>query len=287
MPGDSPITVAPFGAAHLPAAHRLSLAEGWPHRLDDLALVHALSRGAVLLRDGEVVATALATPFGNAAMIGAVMVDARLRGRGLGRRVMTAAMDQVEARDWRLVATPAGRPLYERLGFEAAGEICQHQGMVVAGAGSGAPAPSAAADLAPAGAGDAAELAALDHGACGMDRRGLIEALLRAGRILVQREGAAIVGFAGLRAFRRGEVAGPVVARDRATAIRLLTQLLADRSGRFLRVDTPAEAGLGAWLAGRGLVEVDRGLTMRRGRRDCPASGEAAATFALAAQALG
>ncbi len=42
---------------------------------------------------------------------------------------MEAAMARVSAQEWRLIATKDGLPLYERMGFEAEGEILQHQGL--------------------------------------------------------------------------------------------------------------------------------------------------------------
>ena len=43
----------------LPAAHRLSLDVGWPHRLEDWKLVEHLGAGHVALDEGAVVGTVL------------------------------------------------------------------------------------------------------------------------------------------------------------------------------------------------------------------------------------
>ena len=57
-----------------------------------------------------------------------VIVDASMRGRGLGRQLMQEALAKAGARTCYLVATPEGLALYQKLGFVATGEIVQHQG---------------------------------------------------------------------------------------------------------------------------------------------------------------
>ena len=272
------LTFCPFESGHIPGALALSRAAQWPHRAEDWALFLSLSRGAVVLDGPEVVATALATPFGRVACANMIIVDAARRGAGLGRRVMEAAMAQVDAPQWRLIATADGLPLYRKLGFEVCGEIVQHQGIVTA-ASTGMALPDRA------GPGDMAALAALDAAATGMDRTALLAALLRVGAVHVLRQGGVITAFAALRAFGRGEVLGPVIARDVDEAQALMAPLIAACSGRFLRVDTPVTSGLAPWLAAQGMAHAGGGVQMRRG-------GSAAVSgphevFALAAQAMG
>jgi len=81
------------------------------------------------------------------------------------------------------------------------------------------------------------------------------------------------------------ETIGPVVAPDESLAQALLRSLLATSSG-FVRVDVPAnERKLTACLASCGLVQVDRGLLMTRGK--WPSSRNSVRRFALVSQALG
>jgi predicted N-acetyltransferase YhbS len=266
------LTFQPFGPQHLPGAHRLSREAGWPHRPDDWALVAALSRGIAVTEADTVVATALVTPLGPVAMANMIIVDAGMRGRGLGRQVMERAMALLAPQAWRLVATQSGLPLYEKLGFQACGQILQHQGQV--------------ADLAaPVGVrwAEAADLAALetmDHRATGAERGALIAALAAQGRIaMIPGQGYGVV-----RDFGRGQLLGPVIARDAGVAQDLLTFLLAGKAGRFMRIDTTESAGLVPWLDRIGLVHVDTGIEMQRG---APAAAQEYNRFALAAQALG
>lgn len=279
------ITFSDFGLQHMGDALRLSQAAGWPHRAEDWTLIQGLSRGVIAQQGDRLVATAMATPFGPVATLNMIIVDEALRGRGLGRRIMEEAMARATPGEWRLVATQDGLPLYEKLGFAACGEVQQLQGFIRA--------PDWIDELPTAGAeglgwatlSDVNALAALDLAATGMERSSLTSALLQVGRILTLRESGEIVAFAAVRPFGRGEVAGPVVARDAAEAKRLLGVLFVQHAGRFLRVDTTADTGLAPWLADRGLAHVGGGIAMRRGT---PAPTFIShRSFALAAQALG
>jgi hypothetical protein len=54
-------------------------------------------------------------------------VDPAYRGRGVGRRLLEAAMDAVPSHlPIRLDATPLGRPLYRRYGFEEEAALSRH-----------------------------------------------------------------------------------------------------------------------------------------------------------------
>lgn len=268
---------ARMGPEHLDGAMALSRAEGWPHRREDWALILTRSEGVVALEEGQVVATAIAVPFGPVATLGMILVDRSLRGRGLGRRVVEHAMAQVSPLEWRLVATPEGLPLYRKLGFRPCGEVSQHQGI----------ARAAPPELSEAWArdADARQLAALDRAATGMHRAWLMEALLREGRILVQREEGEVVAFAGLRRFGRGDLVGPMVARSEAEAHAMLATLLSVCAGRFLRVDLTEGAGLGRFLAEHGLMPAGLGTMLRWG--DGQSGRGPHHRFALVAQALG
>jgi len=266
----------PLTFAHLDGAVALSRAEGWPHRLEDWALILGLSRGIAALDGDRLVGTAMATPFEPAGTLNMIVVARDWRGRGLARAMLERLMDG-EARQWRLIATADGLPLYAKLGFVETHRIVQQQGPVAA--------IGSAQRVAWAEAGDTDAIAALDRAATGMDRAGLVAALAGAGRLAVIRDESGLAGYAALRRFGRGEVAGPVVARDAADARRLLTFLFASRPGAFLRIDIPEASGLGDWLAAQGLAPVGGGIAMIRG--GAPAAAPEFQSFALAAQALG
>ncbi|API56121.1 GNAT family N-acetyltransferase (plasmid) [Rhizobium leguminosarum] len=275
----SQIEIVPFGPDHLEAAVALSRQAGWPHRTEDWQLALALSDGMVAVEDGRVVGTVLVTPYKrDCATINMVIVDETMRGRGLGRKLMDAALLAAGDRPLRLVATTAGLPLYQKLGFHETGTVAQHQGL----AGEiAAPAETQAATDA-----DLPAIAALDRLAFGADRERLLSYFTGIGEFAVIRRDGHVSGFACLRPFGRGEVIGPVVAADLGEARKLIEHFIAKRPGQFLRVDTTAETGLSPWLAEHGLAHVGGGITMKmplvhRG------ADPAVTTFALASQALG
>lgn len=275
----SQIDIVSFGPEHLDGAFLLSQQAQWPHRKEDWAFVLCLSKGFVAIEEGRVVGTAMATLYGDTcATINMVIVDASMRGRGLGRQLMTMALKAAEGRECRLVATQDGLPLYEKLGFIASGEIVQHQGIVQDGALN-------TADVAWADEDIAEPLALLDTQAFGADRANLLDQLAEAGRFAVLRQAGAITGFVALRPFGRGEVAGPVVATNENDAKALLSFVFAAKAGSFLRVDTTVATNLAPWLTQHGLVHVGGGVPMRRNA--APATPSIVKTYALASQALG
>ncbi|MBB3569696.1 GNAT family N-acetyltransferase [Rhizobium sp. BK491] len=274
------IEIRPFGPDHLDAAVRLSQEAGWPHRLEDWEVAVDLSTGVIAIgADGEVVGTTLLTPYEtDCATINMVIVAASMRGRGLGRRLMEAALALADDRPLRLTATTDGLPLYEKLGFRQTGAVVQHQGLVAAVA---KPANTEAATRA-----DISAITALDREAFGADRSALVERLADLGEFAIIRRNGKVAAFACLRPFGRGEVVGPVVAPDIEDAKSLLSHFMSRKTGAFLRVDTGAETDLGPWLASHSLVHVGGGITMANPviKRS---NSSTVTTFALANQALG
>ena len=196
--------IAPFGPEHLDPAVRLSRQAGWPHRLEDWQMALAISEGFVAVEgDGKVAGTILLTPYGeDCATINMVIVDEATRGRGLGRRLMDAALTRAAGRPLRLTATAEGLPLYRKLGFVETGTVVQHQG--IAG-------PVAAPDYTEAARpDDITAIAELDRAAYGADRRNLIAEVDRRGRPavaagrLATSPGRLANGTGDQRRFRRG-----------------------------------------------------------------------------------
>ncbi|MDB6177658.1 GNAT family N-acetyltransferase [Paracoccus sp. Z330] len=271
------LTIVPFEPAHLPEALTLSQAENWPHRGEDWRMILSLSRGVVALDEGRVVGTALVTGFGRVGLVNMIIVDHAWRGCGLGRKLVDAAMKATSADEYRLVATQAGLPLYRKMGFVEIGDIDQHQGVVP-------PVAVPSADIGWACAADSADLAALDTGATGMDRKDLVAEILAQGRIATFFRAGRIIAWAGIRPFGRGLVAGPVIAPDTNTGKCLLAAVLSDQTGSFVRIDTQTDSGLSAWLESINLTRVGGGVSMSTAPR--PQTGPNR-SLALAAQALG
>ncbi|RWI08771.1 MAG: GNAT family N-acetyltransferase [Mesorhizobium sp.] len=275
------ITLETMMPEHLDGAVALSRQAKWPHRRENWELALSVSQGIVALEEERVVATIMMTPYGDdAATINMVIVDAAMRGRGLGRKMMEEALASAGPRTCYLVATQEGLPLYEKLGFVTTGEIVQHQGE--------APTVEAPDHVSWSESGDHACLVTLDHIAYGHQRSALMRLLRERAKFAVIREENAVQAFAAIREFGRGLVIGPVVARNDIEAKTLIDFLLAHHQGTFVRIDTDVSTDIAEWLTGRGLAHVGGGITMRRGtdaqenKRTAPCR-----TYALVSQALG
>ena len=268
-------------AADLPAAHRLSRGEKWPHRLEDWEYMFHLGQGFVAQSDGKVAGTIMVWPYGDgAATLGMVIVSPTCRGQGLGRKLMTAALERMGGRAVKLNATPDGLALYESLGFAATGAIMQHQG-------TAAPVPivelGPVERVRPMGAGDADTIIALDRRSTGLARDALISDLMENARGIVLDRDEEAVGFALFRRFGLGYSIGPTVAPDAQGAKALIAYWLSLHTGMFVRLDVPEDSGLSPWLEQNGMLNVGRVVTMVKG--DWPVTTDG--SFSIVSQALG
>jgi predicted N-acetyltransferase YhbS len=150
------------------------LRESWGDRRLNLRFVsaHAQTRPFVADAGGRVVGTSVLSINGSVGWIGTVWVDPAWRRRGIGLDLTRATIEEADGAGCRtlvLVATEAGRPLYERLGFEVQTwyRIVQIDGL------DGAAADPRMRAFRP---GDLGAMAALDAAATGEDRRHLLDA---------------------------------------------------------------------------------------------------------------
>lgn len=272
-----------MGEGDLPAAHALSQAVRWPHRLEDWQFVHRLGTGFVAECEGTVVGTALCWAYGSDhGSLGMVIVLPDAQGKGIGRELMTRVLGELGERSTLLYATAAGQPLYERLGFVAIGRIHQHQGTVFQ---LGTAVPPSGERIRPVGMSDGPKLARLASRALGMPRATVLDALRKVGDCVVLDSGGEPVGFAFCRRFGRGYAVGTVVAPDAERAKALIAHWIGVRAGSFVRIDVHESGGLSPWLAEMGLDRVDGAIAMVRGE---PAhADEGVRQFAIINQALG
>ncbi|HHX4174603.1 TPA: GNAT family N-acetyltransferase, partial [Burkholderia contaminans] len=199
-----------FTAADVPAAHALTVALRWPFRAEDWQFSADTSTAFAAEENGVVIGTAMCWKYGaDRASIGHVIVSDAHQGRGIGRKLMEMLLDELGPRITFLHATPAGRPLYEKLGFTVCGSLGQYQGNVVR------PADVALPDGVRLRAGSPADwprLVELDARASGLQRDELMAALFQRGESVVLERDGEVVGFSVLRRFGRGDVIGPVAA---------------------------------------------------------------------------
>lgn len=271
----------------LDAALVLSTAEAWNQTAADWRrMIELEPSGCFAARDEDrLVGTVTTTTYGrDLAWIGMMIVHPEFRRRGLGAGMMRVALDHLHGlgiATVKLDATPAGRPLYESLGFATETEMERWQGIAHAGGGSEGRPFASAFD-----SGDAARRGAmaLDRSAYGVDRSRLLERLIAEGlgQPLVSAASAGTVE--GLALARRGRTAsylGPIVATNATAAEWLLDGLLARCAGDEVCLDLHR----GGWLEPGTLAA--RGLTKRRGlsRMRHGAPGEAGTSRSICASA--
>jgi GNAT superfamily N-acetyltransferase len=283
-----------LGEADLPAAMSLKESAGWNQTESDwLRLLSLEPRGcfAATAEGGRLVGTATTTTYGGElAWVGMVLVDTSFRRRGIASRLMEAALSYLDGEGVETVkldATPDGRHVYERLGFEdeLTVERWHSHG---AGAAAGAQ-PERAAGASTIEAARLAEILELDRAAFGADRVRLVESLIAQGLVSALVKGGRDGGAGGYALARAGALAdyvGPLVASDLETAALLLDEVLARLAGRAVYVDVNTRfASAASALAARGFRKQRDLVRMRRGTKS--GAGTSGKVFAIAGPEVG
>ncbi len=213
----------------------------------------------VALRNGQVVGGAAVAGFGATGWIGAVGVAGHARRRGVGRALTEACVARLRelgARTALLFATAAGRPVYERVGFEAEGPVRAWRD---AAPPRGAPVGEG---VRPLMAADVPTVLALDAAATGEDRSPVLEQMNGALTGLVVERAGRVAGSA----LRSPWGLGPsVVAADREAGVALLS-VLRRVPGSPLTVSLPdANAGAVRALRAWGFQPINEAVRMRLG----------------------
>jgi len=209
-------------------------------------LVAGSDSGVLLVAEdaGEIVGTAASVGFGSSGWLGGVTVVPEARGNGLGRALTEAAIDALgDIATVLLLASALGRPLYERLGFEAEGRYRVFL--------SGSMKPEKTVELRDVREADRDAVLELDRRATGEDR---------ALAVLASLDGAVATPDLSAVALRPPWRALPIVG-DPAGATTLLTSLI--EPGMRLAVPEENRAAVTLLrLLGREVEPVTR---MRRG----------------------
>jgi ribosomal protein S18 acetylase RimI-like enzyme len=284
--------------ADLAAAMRLKAQAGWnqveadwrfflAQRPEGCFVATACAQDAACGQDA-VVGTVTTVAYGpRLAWISMLLVDAAHRRQGIGTRLMQAAMESLQGylsggeATVALDATPAGRPLYERLGFRAERELvrltrsdrfCLETCQVLS------------QQTCPV-----SEIAALDRRALGADRTALLRALRqRAPEVAyLAFDGGRPVAFCLGRHGSRLSQLGPVVAETLEQAIAVCRQALAAWEGRAAVLDVPAsQETFLAWLREVGF-EAQRPFTRMAYGAPLPQPTGQARTYAICGPEFG
>jgi GNAT superfamily N-acetyltransferase len=200
-PGMGGLTQVDLTPVHAAAGFQLSSLIGWNQAAGDWDYVLAHGDGVGLLTpDGDLAATAMALPYDRFAWICMVLVRPEYRRRGLATTLMNAVIERQEkaGRVPGLDATPDGREVYRRIGFQDSCQLGRFRAEQVLAI----PTNSSDMDIRPLTGADLERIASVDRQLFGADRLPLLHHLKDR------------VPTAGLGAWRQGELAGYVLARD-------------------------------------------------------------------------
>lgn len=256
----------------IPGGVRLNTIAGWNQtKLDWNRFLTGSPNGCFVMEDSaRIVGTAATLSYESRfAWIGMVLVDPEYRQQGIGTKLLQRAieyLDDAHIPILKLDATPAGKPLYEKLGFVAEYEI---ERWILKRPARQQPATSHASLPAER----LAEVCTLDRDIFGADRSALLRSLDEQASDLTQ-----VTGFGsrleGYTFGRRGLFAdhlGPWMAGDHEAARTLLAEFLRRSSRETIIVDAlKSNQAAGEILRDHGF-SVARPLTrMYRGRQAFP-----------------
>ena len=223
------IQIRQLGVDDLAFADHVREQAGWNQTLDDWRRLLRLEPDGCFLAelDGQSAGTATTTVYGDndLAWIGMVLVDESARRRGVGGALLAHCIsylrDERRVKCIKLDATPAGQPLYEKLGFVAEWGIKRWRYTP-----DTKPERSADPSTRKVGAEQFFNNQRLvfDQATFGADRSRLLLALAK--DALTVRAGG--VGFGMVRRGALANYVGPVVAGDWDSARALLEDLLTD-----------------------------------------------------------
>jgi predicted N-acetyltransferase YhbS len=269
----------------IPAALRLKELAQWNQTENDwLRLLHLEPNGCFCATiDGDVVATTTTTTYRHElAWIGMVLVDPKRRQLGIATKLMNVAIEYLSkagVTTVKLDATPAGRSLYENLGFKDESLIERWEGI----AGTRA-ATCSTLDTAARG-----EALVLDRHAFGAERSKLIEMLIEdcyVTPLVATAADGQLTGYALARQGSAAVYAGPLLATDTGAATTLLDGLLTQMSGQRVYIDMNAgfEGGRKI-LIERGMVKQRDLIRMSYGKES--KAGSSPSIFAIAGPEIG
>ena len=252
VPEISDLTRHPLSTGDDIRGCHLSTEIGWNQTRDDwrYMLENGFGDGCTD-RNGNLVASGMALPYGSFGWVCMVLVRESWRRRGLATTLMNGVIAELEERGITpgLDATPAGREVYLPLGFTETIGIARMVAEKATITGIDMPLSAISTD-------DYEEISAYDREVFGADRSALLRHLLgrQPTRAVLARCGGVLSGYALARDGVNWTQIGPVVADDTMTA-RALVARAASVEGRALLIDVVSRPdGLRPWLEGCGFV---------------------------------
>ena len=287
-PVKQPLHLRVLRPEDLPFAESLRAIAGWNQTLGDWRrFLEMEPEGCVLAEcNGSAVATATTLRYGtNLAWFGMVLVHPEHRRRGIGRTLLSHCIAWLQARGVRCIkldATPAGKPVYDGLGFKSEWTLARWEH-----AGPQVPKPTDT-HLRPWRASDLRFIASLDAAAFGVSRETLVEALASQSRLALVSETApgCLAGYGFIRPGSRANYLGPVVAASEEVGLQLVQALLANTRGERVFWDIPDSNTVAVdWARQHGCYQQRMLTRMYLGENKAP--GNPRQQFALAGPEVG
>ncbi len=270
----------PLTEADIPFAMSLKDAAGWNQTPEDWKrFVGFRPQGCFLAEwEGEPAGTVTTIDYGGAfGWIGMLLVAAHLRGRGIGKRLLEAAIESLATHGCETVkldATPAGRRVYLPMGF--VDEAALERRVRPASVGRVTTAKDLAGPdvtLERATPQDLHEIIAFDARTFGQARPRVLEAWPRGASryAMVARLDGNVIGYSLGRSGSRCDHVGPIVASDITLAAALLFKSLEAAGERPVLVDVFTQDAAWLKLLDQLGFAVERGFTrMHRGPNRFP-----------------
>jgi ribosomal protein S18 acetylase RimI-like enzyme len=240
--------------ADISAGMRLKNAAGWNQTKEDWErLLRASPEGCFVAEwNGKVAGTVTTIIYEDRfAWIGMVLVQPELRGRGIGTSLLVRAIDYLDASRIpcaKLDATPQGKLLYERLGFQTEFHLERH--ILRRDPGRGAALERAE---------DIEAVLAMDRDIFGADRSALLVSIANAAPefVAVARQDGVLGAYALGRRGSHADHLGPWIARTEPAAREILENFLLHSQRDVVLVDVVKD---NPWASGL-LIEKGFGFT--------------------------
>ncbi len=223
----------------VPNAMDLVLAEGWNQTDKDWQILTGNPQNVCLVAELENKFAGTATAINyvsKVAWIGMVLVNKAFRGRGVSKVLLSSIFEQLEScQSIKLDATPAGEPVYKKLGFEEEYLIGRMTCLSFAHSFSlgshSIPQKVHKQDI--------PGIIELDEYAFGANRSQLIEALIANSpeKCFVLKKNNLITGFVLGRIGNRFHHIGPLTASSASDALQLVQSALNELQGKAIVID--------------------------------------------------
>ena len=251
-----PLTIRNMGVKDFASADSLRSLSSWNQTHADWARFLYISPETCFIAEinGQVVGTATLTLYGiTLAWVGMMLVHPEYRRQGIGKRLLEHCLAQSRQRGVRtvvLAATPAGKQLYDSLGFVQQYTLSRWAGRsAIACSGS---LPTGMAEWHET---DSVHVERLDTEAFGVSRSAMRDALAAdsISKRVLRSPSNQIEGYGFLREGADAAYLGPVVARTAEAGIELLEALLERSNAENVYLDSPdANSAAAHWAQKRG-----------------------------------